>query len=108
MDVNGKLFKIYDGCFDAGGMLSVSESRIVEERRQKDIKNTTIRLYGQDINDEGYAICKTNILIKEQDVDNIRHRDTLTEDQFKKEKFNFFITKSPFGVNWKNSKKKVF
>ncbi len=107
MDVNGKLFKVYDGCFGTGGMLSVSESKIVEKRKQKGIKNTTIRLYGQDINDEGYAICKANMLIKGQDVDNIRHRDTLTEDQFKKEKFNFLITNSPFGVNWKTSKKKV-
>ncbi|MDF0752874.1 SAM-dependent methyltransferase, partial [Marinobacter sp. 71-i] len=63
-----------------------------------------LSLYGQDYNDASYAICKADMVIKGQDVDNIALGDTLTEDHFDDKKFDYGLSNPPFGVDWKDQR----
>ena len=64
-------------------------------------------LYGQDINPRSYALCKSDMIVKGQDVDNIYLGDTLTDDGFRTERFDFLLSNPPFGVAWNTQQKKV-
>ena len=61
-----------------------------------------IRLLGQELNAQTYAICKSDMLITGEDPDNIRHGSSLSEDQFQGQRFDYMITNPPFGVSWKS------
>jgi len=93
---------IYDPACGTGGMLSVSEAYI--RSLNKDAKPL---LFGQDWNDEAWAVCKSDMLIKGEDADNIRRDDTFTKDGFdrdakgKKIQFDYMLANPPFGVEWK-------
>jgi len=93
---------IYDPSCGTGGMLSVSEAYI--RKLNKDAKPL---LFGQDWNDEAWAVCKSDMLIKGEDADNIRRDDTFTKDGFdrdadgKKITFDYMLANPPFGVEWK-------
>jgi type I restriction enzyme M protein len=93
---------IYDPACGTGGMLSVSEAYI--RKLNKDAKPL---LFGQDWNDEAWAVCKSDMLIKGEDADNIRRDDTFTKDGFdrdakgKKITFDYMLANPPFGVEWK-------
>lgn len=91
---------IYDPACGTGGMLSISEEYI---RSHNDKAN--IILYGQEYNDESYAICTSDLLIKDEPVDNIVLGDTLgdgkTFDGHKDKKFHYMLANPPFGVEWK-------
>ncbi len=87
----GAVRTIYDPTAGTGGMLSVAEERLLE--RNPDAR---LRLYGQEINDQSYAICKSDMLAKGQDPDNIRAGDTLTDDQFFDRTFDFCMSNPPF------------
>jgi len=60
-----------------------------------------MRVFGQELNPESYAICKADMLIKGQDVRNIKLGNTLSNDQLAKEKFDYMLSNPPFGVDWK-------
>jgi type I restriction enzyme M protein len=87
---------IYDPTAGTGGILSVGEvvARSI---------NPTARmaLYGQELNDESYAICKADMLIKGQDPKNIVRGNTLSQDGFPNETFDYCAANPPFGVDWK-------
>jgi type I restriction enzyme M protein len=93
---------IYDPACGTGGMLSGSEAYI--RKLNKDAKPL---LFGQDWNDEAWAVCKSDMLIKGEDSDNIRRDDTFTKDGFdrdsegKKITFDYMLANPPFGVEWK-------
>ena len=92
----GKVISIADFCCGTGGMLSVGQKYI--KAKNKDAK---VELYGQEINDESYAICKADMLIKGQDTNNIAFGNTLTDDGHKNKKYRYLISNPPFGVQWK-------
>lgn len=73
----GTVRTIYDPTAGTGGMLSVAEERLLERN-----PDSRLRLYGQEINDQSYAICKSDMIAKGQDAGNIRFGDTLADDQF--------------------------
>ena len=98
----GAVRTIYDPTAGTGGMLSVAEERLVE--RNPDAR---LRLYGQEINDQSYAICKSDMLVKGQDPNNIRVGDTLSDDQFWDRTFDFCMSNPPYGVDWKAAKDSV-
>ncbi|GAC58495.1 type I restriction enzyme M protein [Gordonia hirsuta DSM 44140 = NBRC 16056] len=98
----GTVRTIYDPTAGTGGMLSVAEERLLE--RNPDAR---LRLYGQEINDQSYAICKSDMIAKGQDVDNIRLGDTLSDDQFFDRTFDFCMSNPPYGVDWKASAEAV-
>ncbi|HCS11863.1 MAG TPA: restriction endonuclease subunit M [Clostridiales bacterium] len=101
----GKIIRVYDGCCGTGGMLTTLK------RKLKDIminySNDRVKLYGQDVNPEAYAVCCAEMLMLGEDVKNIREGNTLTEDKFPGEKFDLLITNPPFGVEWKTEKSRV-
>ncbi|WP_454163757.1 type I restriction-modification system subunit M [Gordonia iterans] len=94
----GSVRTIYDPTAGTGGMLSVAEERLLERN-----PSARLRLYGQEINDQSYAICKSDMIAKGQDVDNIRLGDTLSDDQFFDRTFDFCMSNPPYGVDWKAS-----
>jgi type I restriction enzyme M protein len=98
----GTVRTIYDPTAGTGGMLSVAEERLLE--RNPDAR---LRLYGQEINDQSYAICKSDMLAKGQDAGNIRRWDTLADDQFWDRTFDFCMSNPPYGFDWKASHEAV-
>ena len=100
---DGKIIRVYDSCCGTGGMLTTMKRKLTE----MGIRSENIRLYGQDVNPEAYAICCAEMLMLDENPANIREGNTLTEDQFPGEKFNLLITNPPFGVEWKTEKKTV-
>jgi type I restriction enzyme M protein len=99
---------IYDPACGTGGMLSVAERYIRDLNADADP-----HLVGQDWNDESWAICKADMLIKGEDADNIVLGDTFTKDGFdrdaegKKRTFDYMLANPPFGVEWKQQQKYV-
>jgi type I restriction enzyme M protein len=97
---------IYDPACGTGGMLSVSEQYIRALNSEADP-----HLFGQDWNDESWAVCKSDMLIKGEDADNIVLGDTFTQDGFdrdregKKLTFDYMLANPPFGVEWKQQQK---
>jgi type I restriction enzyme M protein len=87
---------VYDPACGTGGMLSISEEHIRSLNPQaKPV------LFGQELNPESYAICKSDMLIKGQDVGNIKFGNTFTVDGLKDERFDYMLSNPPFGVEWK-------
>ena len=64
-------------------------------------------MFGQELNAESYAICMADMLIKGHDVSNIKHGNTLSDDQLADKTFDFMLSNPPFGVDWKKVKKQV-
>ncbi len=97
---------IYDPACGTGGMLSVSEQYIREQNPQ-----AHLTLFGQDYNDEAYAICCSDMLIKDEPVDNIVPGDTLgdgkTSDGHAGKTFHYMMANPPFGVEWKRQQTQV-
>jgi type I restriction enzyme M protein len=89
---------IYDPACGTGGMLSVAEDYI-----HKLNSSAQILAFGQELNDETYAICKADMLIKGNDAD-IRDGNTLSGDEFKDKEFDYILSNPPFGREWKNEK----
>lgn len=100
---DGKIIRVYDSCCGTGGMLTTMKRKLTE----MGIRPENVRLYGQDVNPEAYAICCAEMLMLDENPANIREGNTLTDDRFPGEKFNLLITNPPFGVEWKTEKKKV-
>ncbi|WP_319562880.1 class I SAM-dependent DNA methyltransferase [Marispirochaeta sp.] len=93
---------IYDPACGTGGMLSVAEQYI------RDLNSDAQpHLYGQDWNDEAYAICRADMLIKGEDADNIKPDCTFEKDGFKKHRFDYMLANPPFGVEWKTQQKTI-
>ncbi len=92
----GVVRSMYDPTAGTGGILSVGEAvaRAIN-------KSSKMVLFGQELNDESYAICKADMLIKGQDPKNIVRGNTLSADGFPNEKFDYGAANPPFGVDWK-------
>jgi type I restriction enzyme M protein len=93
---------IYDPAAGTGGMLSVAGEYLAEHNPQ-----ARLTMYGQELNDESYAICKADMLIKGQDVANIIAGNTLSEDGHAHKVFDYMLSNPPFGVEWKKVEKAV-
>ncbi len=98
----GIVRSIYDPATGTGGMLSVADEFLRAMN-----PGIQLSLYGQDYNDASYAICKADMVIKGQDVDNIALGDTLTEDAFDDKRFDYGLSNPPFGVDWKDQREFV-
>ena len=99
---------IYDPACGTGGMLSVAEKYIRDLNAQADP-----HLFGQDWNDESWAVCEADMLVKGEDADNIVLGDTFTRDGFdrdaegRKRTFDYMLANPPFGVEWKQQQKDI-
>ncbi len=99
---NAVVRTIYDPTAGTGGMLSVAGEHLYEHNPQ-----ARLTMFGQELNDESYAICKADMLIKGQDVGNIVVGNTLSEDGHALRKFDYMLSNPPFGVEWKKVEKEV-
>ena len=99
---NAVVRSIYDPTAGTGGMLSVAGEHLLEHNPQ-----ARLTLFGQELNDESYAICKADMLIKGQPVENIIAGNTLSDDGHSQRKFDYMLSNPPFGVEWKKVEKVV-
>jgi type I restriction-modification system DNA methylase subunit len=99
---SGAIRTIYDPACGTGGMLSVAEEYLREH-------NSAAKLvaFGQELNPETYAVCKSDMLIKGQDPDNIGFGNSFSEDRFPNQRFDYCISNPPFGVEWKKVEKEI-
>lgn len=104
----GIIRTVYDPTAGTGGMLSVAEEHLAgtseHTGRNPDAR---LRLFGQEINPQSYAICKSDMIAKGQDATNIRLGDTLAHDHFAGQTFDFVLSNPPYGVDWKASQQAV-
>jgi len=96
------LRSIYDPTAGTGGMLSVSEDRIKDYNA-----NAKVTAFAQELNDESFAICKADMLIKGQDVNNVVQGNTLSDDKFPNKTFDWMLSNPPYGVDWKKIQESV-
>lgn len=87
---------LFDPACGTGGMLSVAEEYLAELN-----PDAKLEVFGQDYNDESYAICGSDMLIKGQNIEHIVFGDSFTEDGFPGERFDYMLANPPFGVEWK-------
>jgi len=99
---NAVVRTIYDPTAGTGGMLSVAAEHLLQHN-----PDARLTLYGQELNDESYAICKADMLIRGQDVGNMVAGNTLSEDGHSGRKFDYMLSNPPFGVEWKKVEKVV-
>ena len=99
---NAVVRTIYDPTAGTGGMLSIAGEHLLEHNPQ-----ARLTLFGQELNDESYAICKADMLIKGQPVENIIAGNTLSDDGHAGRKFDYMLSNPPFGVEWKKVEKAV-
>lgn len=92
----GIIRTVYDPTAGTGGFLSSGMEYVLQMN-----SNAVIRAYGQELNPESYAICKADMLIKGQEVNNIKLGNTLSNDQLYADKFDYMLSNPPFGVDWK-------
>ncbi|MCO5250733.1 MAG: type I restriction-modification system subunit M [Candidatus Kapabacteria bacterium] len=93
---------LYDPACGTGGMLSVGEQYVKELNPKAELK-----VFGQELNPESYAVCKSDMLIKGQNPSNIKFGNTFTVDGFVGEKFDYMLSNPPFGVEWKKVEKNI-
>jgi type I restriction enzyme M protein len=97
---------IYDPACGSGGMLTESQNFITDEEGEIRAKSK-IFLYGIEINDETYAICKSDMMIKDNDPENIRNGSTLSRDTFMGTHFDFMLSNPPYGKSWSGELKYI-
>lgn len=96
----GLVKTLYDPACGTGGMLSVAESYLNDLNPK-----AKLEVFGQEINPESYAICKSDMLIKGQNPTNMKFGNTFTVDGLSDEKFDYMLSNPPFGVDWKKAQK---
>lgn len=89
-------YLIYDPACGSGGMLTEAEHFAMEINPK-----AKFHLYGQEVNPETYAICKADMLIKEEDPEKIAYGSTLSNDGFARLQFDFMLSNPPYGKTWK-------
>lgn len=100
---NNKKIKIYDPTCGTGGTLTTCKDYILNLN-----KNFEVSLYGQELNPLTYALCKSNLLMRGESIENIKGpSSTLSDDLLKDEKFDYIVGNPPFGANWSNEKEKI-
>jgi len=100
---SGSIKLVYDPACGTGGMLTSCQEFINNNNPDIDVV-----LYGQEINDEIYAICKADMLMKGEDAENIKGpSSTLSDDQLSENKFDYMISNPPYGRDWEQDKEVV-
>jgi len=98
----GIIRSVYDPTAGTGGFLTGASEYVKEINT-----DAAIISFGQERNGESYAICKADMMIKGEKIENIQFGDTLSDDKFKGQKFDYMLANPPFGVEWKKEKEAV-
>ncbi|MFE3198503.1 N-6 DNA methylase [Embleya sp. NPDC059237] len=102
LSVPGTVRKVFDPACGTGGMLSAAEEHITDLN-----PDATVEVYGQELNPESWAICRSDLMIKGQDPDHIAFGNSFSDDGHKQEKFDYLLANPPFGVEWKKVAEEV-
>jgi type I restriction enzyme M protein len=92
----GMVRTLYDPACGTGGMLSIAQEYLKELN-----PDARLEVFGQELNPESYAICKSDMLVKGQNPSNIKFGNSFTKDGLENEKFDYMLSNPPFGVDWK-------
>ena len=100
--VQSGTYLVYDGACGTGGMLTVAEETLMQLAAAQD-KETSVHLFGQEVNPETYAICKADLILKGEgdEANNIKYGSTLSDDAFSVQEFDFMLSNPPYGKSWK-------
>ncbi|GAB2859396.1 type I restriction-modification system subunit M [Lentzea nigeriaca] len=98
----GVVKTVLDPACGTGGMLTAAEEFILDHN-----PDATVKVFGQELNAESYAICKSDMLIKGEDSDNIRLGNSFSHDRHFGTRFHYLLANPPFGVEWKKVKEDV-
>jgi type I restriction enzyme M protein len=98
----GVVRTLYDPACGTGGMLSVAEDYLRDLNR-----DARLEVFGQELNDETYAVCRSDMMLKGQDASRIVSGNSFSEDGHKARTFDYMLANPPFGVEWKNVEKVV-
>lgn len=98
----GIIKTLYDPACGTGGMLSVSDEYIHELN-----PDARLELFGEDFNEQAYAVCGSDMMIKGQNLDNIHFGDSIKDDFFRGKTFDYMLANPPFGVEWKPQQPKI-
>lgn len=98
----GIIRTLYDPASGTGGMLSVAEGYLRELN-----PDASLHVFGQELNPESYAICKSDMMLKGQDPSHIHYGNSFTADGLPHEKFDYFLSNPPFGVEWKKVESEI-
>jgi type I restriction enzyme M protein len=100
----GKIRSVFDPCCGTGGMLTIGKEWVLENINS----NLKIDLYGQELNDVTYSICKSDLLMMDENPENIQGpTSSISDDRHQGRKFDYMITNPPFGVSWKSEEEFV-
>ncbi|WP_030590718.1 type I restriction-modification system subunit M [Streptomyces anulatus] len=102
LSLPGVVRTVLDPACGTGGMLSAAEEHIRAYN-----EDATVEVYGQELNPESWAICRSDLMIKGQDPENIAYGNSFSDDGHKREKFDYLLANPPFGVEWKKVKEDV-
>lgn len=100
------IITIYDPACGSGGMLTESENYLIDEESKIGYTGD-VYLYGKEINDQTYAICKSDMMIKGKNPENIRVGSTLSTNEFSNMKFDFMLSNPPYGKSWASEQKYI-
>ncbi|QIP84516.1 SAM-dependent DNA methyltransferase [Streptomyces sp. Tu 2975] len=102
LSVPGVVRTVMDPACGTGGMLSAAEEHIFKEN-----PDATVEVYGQELNPESWAICRSDLMIKGQDPANIAFGNSFSDDGHARKRFDYLLANPPFGVEWKKVKDDV-
>jgi type I restriction enzyme M protein len=97
----GIIITIYDPACGTGGMLTVAKDHILSHINP----NANAELFGQEINDETFAVCKSDMIIKGENPDNIKPDSSFSHDGFPNQRFDYILSNPPFGKDWRQDQK---
>jgi len=98
---------VYDPACGSGGMLTEAQNYLEDPEGPFKVGNQSVYLYGKEINDETYAICKSDMMIKGNNPENIKSGSTLATDDFAGTRFDFMLSNPPYGKSWKSEQKHI-
>ncbi|PHV61303.1 type I restriction-modification system subunit M [Cyanobacterium aponinum] len=97
---------VYDGACGSGGMLTESQN-FIQDSQGEIASSAVVNLYGKEVNGETYAICKSDMMIKGNNPENIKFGSTLATDDFAGIKFDFMLANPPYGKSWKTEQRYI-
>ena len=100
------VISIYDPACGSGGMLTESQNFIEQKYPSVGVSRDT-HLFGKEVNPETYAICKSDMMIKGENPENIKYGSTLSVNEFSAKKFDFALSNPPYGKSWSTEQKYI-
>lgn len=97
----GVIRTIYDPTCGTGGMVNLGKKYILEQVCKDSKNKPTLVTYGQELNEQSYAIAKSEALITGEEANNIKHGNSFSEDHFQGKHFHYMMANPPYGVTWK-------